>query len=381
MKVALVGMGPIGSMHVDNITAGKIPDCELVAVCDTRKIENPKLEGKKIYSDIDALLADKDVESVIISTPSFTHFDLACKVLNAGKNVLVEKPMALCTADILKIDALAKEKKLTAAVMLNQRTNPMYARIRQLVKDGELGNINRVSWNMTNWYRPDVYYKCNTWRGTFKGEAGGVLINQGIHNIDAFAWIFGLPQTLRAWCKFGKYHDIEVEDEVSAFMEYPENMTATFITSSGEHPGTNRFEISGDKGYIVAEDGKLLKKYMFKDTTLSDYTKNTKYVFGTPETEYSQEEFSDKGLQHVGVLRNFVNSINGKEELLYSPAQGYLSVCLANAMLLSTWTNSDINFPFNDAAYAALLAEKTANSKLRTETVKDCIMDFGKSFR
>lgn len=380
LKIALIGLGPIGSLHIDNLTGGKVKDAELVAVCDMRKVDNPKIAHLPFYEKVDEMLAKSGADAVVIATPSFTHFNLAKQCLEAGKNVLVEKPISLCSLDAKELGEIAKKAGKICAVMLNQRTTPIYKRIKELVSSGEIGKVNRVSWNMSNWFRPQIYYDMSSWRGLWKGEAGGVLINQAIHNIDAFAWIFGLPQTLRAWCKFGKYHNIEVEDEVSAFMEYPENMTATFITSSGEHPGTNRFEISAEKAYLVAEDGKL-RISKFVGESLREFTLNTKYAFGTPETEETVEEFEGKGGQHAEVMNNFTQACLGNAKCDYDASQGALSLTLANAMLLSGCTNADVNFPFDDAAYAKLLAQKQANSQLRTEVRKDFILDFNKSFR
>lgn len=380
VKIGLIGLGPIGALHIDNLTSGNIKGCELVCVCDTRKVENQKIAKLPFFDSVDEMLAKGNVDAVIVATPSFTHYSLAEKILLAQKHVLVEKPLALCSADAKKLGELAKSVNKVCAVMLNQRTTPIYMRLKQMVQSGEFGKIKRVSWNMTNWFRPQIYYDMSSWRGLWKGEAGGVLINQAIHNIDAFAWIFGLPNSLRSWVKFGKYHKIEVEDEVSAFMDYPDDMTASFITSSGEHPGTNRFEISGDKMFVVAENNEL-KISKFAPETSSEFTMNTKFAFGTPETEESVEKFEGKGAQHAGVLQNFANACLGIEQNNYDASQGYLSLCLANAMLFSGLKNAEVKFPFDDEAYAKALAELQAKSELRKEVRSDFILDFKKSFR
>ncbi len=378
MKIGLIGLGAIGSMHEKNLSEGKVPGAELVAVCDEKFIDPQKYGAYRQYSKVGDLLADSDIESVIVATPSFNHHDLAKKCLEAGKNVLVEKPIALTSLDAKDIVSSAKKSGKLCAVMLNQRTTPLYMRIKELVSSGRLGKINRVSWFMTNWYRPQIYFSSSSWRGTWKGEAGGALINQSIHNIDIFAWVFGLPKFLRAWCKFGKYHDIEVEDEATAYMEFDGGMTATFATATGEHPGSNRFEIAADKGFVIAEDGKLSISFF---DSLADYTMNTKYIFGTPGTQTILETFDGKGLQHVGVLQDFVRAAETGGKCAFDASEGYASVCLANAMLMSAWTNTDVSFPFDDAAYAKLLAEKTAASKFRENVATDGILEFSKSFR
>ena len=359
MKLGVIGLGAIGSMHIKNIRDGKVADCEIACVCDEKYIDPVKFAGLKSYSNVDDMLKDPNVEAVLVATPSFNHFELAKKCLEADKHVLIEKPIALTSFDAKQIVELARSRGKVCGIMLNQRTTPMYSRIKELVASGELGKINRASWFMTNWYRPQIYFSSSNWRGTWKGEAGGALINQSIHNIDIFAWVFGMPKKLRAWCKFGKYHNIEVEDEATAYFEFPDDMTATFATATGEFPGTNRLEIAGDRGFLVAEND-VLKITRF--ASLRDYTLNTKYVFGTPDATTTEETFTDKGEQHSGVLSNFAKAVDTGAHFDFDAQQGYNSVCLANAMLLSSWTNSDVDFPFDDAAYAKMLAEKTAQS-------------------
>ena len=378
MKLGVVGLGAIGSMHISNIRQGKVPGVEIACVCDEKHIDPVKFAGLKAYSNVDDMLKDPDVEAVLVATPSFNHFALASKALEAGKHVLIEKPIALTSFDAAKIVELARRQNKVCGVMLNQRTTPLYSRIKELVCGGELGRVNRASWFMTNWYRPQIYFSSSNWRGTWKGEAGGALINQSIHNIDIFAWIFGMPEKLRAWCKFGKYHDIEVEDEATAYFQFPNSMTATFATSTGEFPGTNRLEIACDKGFLVAENDELK---ITRFASLSEYTRTTKYVFGTPESSTTIEQFPDKGAQHAGVLENFRRAVDSGAAFDFDALQGYNSVCLANAMLMSAWTDADVSFPFDDAAYAKLLAQKTASSKFREKVDTDFITEFTKSFR
>ena len=378
MKLGVIGLGAIGSMHIKNIQEGKVANCEIACVCDEKYIDPEKFKGLKAYSNANDLLADKNVEAVLVATPSFNHFELARKVLEAGKHVLIEKPIALTSLEAKKIVELARAKGKTCAIMLNQRTTPLYAIIKELIASGDLGKINRASWFMTNWYRPQIYFSSSNWRGTWKGEAGGALINQSIHNIDIFAWIFGMPEKLRAWCKFGKYHNIEVEDEATAYFDFPNGMTATFATATGEFPGTNRLEIAGEKGFLIAEND-TLKITRFEN--LKDYTLNTKYVFGTPDSTTTEEKFDGKGAQHSGVLTNFIEAIEKGAKLDFDAQEGYNSVCLANAMLMSSWTNADVVFPFDDEAYAKILAEKTSSSKFRENVDTDFIIEFTKSFR
>lgn len=380
IKIGIVGLGPIGSMHAENLKSGKIPNAVLHCACEQKPVDESKYPGVKIFKDTSDMFANGGMDAVIISTPSFTHYPLGIAALNAGLHTLVEKPVALCTADADELSAAARKAGKLCAVMLNQRTTPLYARIKQLVQSGELGEINRVDWTMTNWYRPDIYFTSSPWRGTWKGEAGGALLNQSIHNIDIFAWVFGMPKLVRAWCKFGKYHSIEVEDEVCCRMELSNGSNATFTTSTGEYPGLNRLTIAADKGFVVAEND-TLKITRYKNGSLKQYTQTTKYMFGSPETEDTVETFEGKGEQHVGVLKNFVGAIEGREKLDYAAEEGKKSLEISNLMLLSAWKNSEVSSPIDSAEYKKILEEKSAASKLRENPKTDFIVEFQKSFK
>ncbi len=378
INLAVIGLGPIGAMHVDNLLASDV--AKVVAICDQRPVSDEKYSGLKFYDKVDDLLNAGGFDAVIVATPSFTHYNLAKQIIEAGYNVLIEKPLALCTADAMEVESLAKEKNLLCAIMLNQRTTPIYARIKELLSTGELGKINRVSWTMTNWYRPNIYVTSSTWRGTWKGEAGGALINQSIHNLDILAWAFDMPKSIKAWCKYGKYHDIEVEDEVICHMDLGEGTSLSFITSTGEYTGVNRLEIAGDKAFVVAENGEL-KITKFKGVSLSEFTRNTDQPFSSPESELIVETFEGNGAQHMGVITNFVRALEGKEELDYKLSEGIKSLELANAMLMSSWTNSEVAMPLDHNAYKAELGKHLENSKLREEVQKVGTIDFSKSFK
>lgn len=166
--------------------------------------------------------------------------------------------------------------------MYNQRTNPLYAKLKELIASGELGEVRRTNWIITDWYRSQSYYNSGGWRATWAGEGGGVLINQDPHQLDLWQWTTGLmPKRVRAFCQFGKHRDIEVENDVTAYVEYENGATGVFVTSTFEAPGTNRFEISGDRGKIVIEDNKLT----FHRLRVSETEFNNTFTggFGSPE--------------------------------------------------------------------------------------------------
>jgi predicted dehydrogenase len=247
-------------------------------------------------------------------------------------------------------------------MMFNQRTNPIYLKAKEMVDSGELGELKRSVWIITDWYRSQSYYDAGTWRATWKGEGGGVLLNQDPHQLDLWQWICGMPKSMTAFCYFGKYHDIEVEDDVTAFAEYDNGATGVFITTTGEAPGTNRFEISGDMGKLVIEDEKL----MFYKLEMSErkFNREFKGGFGQPEYTIEEIEITGESPEHKGITRNFVNAILHGEDLIAPGEQGINSLSLSNAMLLSSWTGRKVDFPIDAELFKQILDEQIKNSKV-----------------
>ena len=247
--------------------------------------------------------------------------------------------------------------------MYNQRTNPMYQKIRKMVQSGELGHIKKISWIITDWYRSQAYHDSGSWRSTWKTEGGGTLINQNPHQIDLWQWMFGMPDKVTAFASFGKYYDIEVEDDVTAFFEYENGTTGTYITSTGEAPGTNRLEIACDMGRIVVENGKM----HFKRNVISEreHNKISTNGFAPPECWDCELPVSGTGEQHVGIFKDFTNALINKTELLAPGEEGIKGLTISNAMHYSAWTGKTVdlkNFPHDD--FYNILQEKIKNSKV-----------------
>jgi len=296
------------------------------------------------------------VDAVLIATPHYTHTTAGITALNAGLHVLVEKPISVHRADAERLLAAHRDPRQVFATMFNQRTDPYFQTIRRLVASGDLGAIRRVNWTITNWFRPDAYYASSNWRATWAGEGGGVLLNQSPHNLDLFQWIFGLPQRVTGFCGFGRYHQIEVEDDVTAYFEYDDGSHATFITSTGEAPGTNRLEIAADNGRLVYENDRLVWLHNAVPNPLQ--SRITPDFFAIPAHREEIIPVQGHGGQHVEVLQNFVDAILDGKPLIAPAAEGLHSVELANAILMSAWTRSTIQLPINGSAYEALLRER-----------------------
>ena len=271
------------------------------------------------------------------------------------------------------MNEFAKEHNALFGMMFNQRMNPMYQKMREMVLTGKLGELMRVNWVITDWYRTQAYYDSGSWRATWSGEGGGVLINQCPHQLDLVQWIVGkLPVKVNGFCQYGRWHDIEVEDEVTAYFEYDNGATGVFVTTTGEAPGVNRFEITGTLGRLVAENGKLT--FYRNEEDLAQHVKTCKGGFNKPACTVEDVPFTGEDVQHKGIINNFSAAILGQEELFVRGEEGIRGVQLMNAIEFSGWNGGvKVSLPVNEEEYLALLKEKCAGSKNKQveETVTD----------
>jgi predicted dehydrogenase len=351
----------MGRVHGKNILDGKVPGGTLGAVADFLPEHAKLFPETKFFSTPEDMIASGAIDAIIIATPHFSHTSIGIAALKAGLHVLVEKPISVHKADAEKLIAAHTNKKQVFAAMFNQRTDPYYIAIRDLVRTGALGPIRRINWTITNWFRTHAYYASGGWRATWAGEGGGVLLNQCPHNLDLFSWMFGQPKRVRAFCSFGRYHDIEVEDDVTAYLEYPDGATATFITSTGEAPGTNRLEVAAEKGRLVMEADKIVLTE--NEMPMGEFSRTTKESFAAPKTAEKLIPAEGHGGQHVTIMQNFVAAIAEGAPLIAPAEEGINSVELANAMLLSTFEDRAVDLPLDGARYEKALKEKIAQSK------------------
>jgi len=355
-RIGIIGLGNMGRGHARTILENKVPGLQLTAVSDPIPAALEAFPGIAAFATPEALIASGQVDAVLIATPHFSHTTIGIAALKAGLHVLVEKPISVHKLDAEKLIAAHTNPKQIFAAMFNQRTDPYYIKIREMVRDGTLGPVRRISWTITNWFRSAAYYGSGSWRATWSGEGGGILLNQCPHNLDLYSWMFGQPDRVRAFCRFGQYHDIEVEDDVTAYFEYKNGTTATFIATTGEAPGTNRLEVAAENGRLILENDKLL--FTRNETPTSEFSRTTKEMFSAPKTSDEVFEFPNHGDQHIGILRNFAEAIAGSQVLTAPAAEGILSVELANAMLLSAFEDRPVVLPLNAPAYAHALQAK-----------------------
>ena len=362
VRMGIIGLGNMGSSHVKSILEGLIPNMELSAVSD--RLESRRAwvssilpEGVPVYNDGIELIKSGKCDALLIATPHYDHPVLAIEAFKAGLHVLVEKPAGVYTKQVVEMNKVAAESGKVFAMMFNQRTNSYFKKMHELVQGGSLGAIKRVSWIITNWYRPQMYYDSGDWRATWDGEGGGVLLNQCPHNLDLLQWICGMPNSVRAFCHNGKWHDIEVEDDVTAYLEYPNGATGTFITSTADAPGTNRFEVTLEWGKLVNEDNTNLTLYKL-NVNEREFCKTATCAFSKPDVTVEKILTDGSNEQHNGILKNFTNSILNKTPLIAEGPEGINGLTLSNAMHLSSWLETTIKLPFDEDLFLSELNKR-----------------------
>jgi len=381
VRLGIIGLGNMGGAHCRSILEGKVPGAELTAVCDVESGKASLFPDVPFFENFESLQASGKVDAVLIATPHYSHTTLGIEALEAGLHVLVEKPLGVHKADCERLIAAHQNDAQVFSAMFNQRTDPYYQKVRQLVHGGELGKIRRINWIITDWFRTEAYYASGGWRATWAGEGGGVLLNQCPHNLDLYQWIFGMPSKVRGFCQMGRYHSIEVEDDVTAYFEYPDGATGVFITSTGEAPGTNRLEVTGEQGKLVLENGRL--EFTRNEVQTTEFSRTTKESFSRPAIWNVQIPLTNEhGEQHIGILKNFVGAILRGEKLLAPAAEGIHSVELGNAIISSSISEQTVALPLLGKTYedqlAALIAGSTIEKKSTPSTA--ATSDFSKSF-
>lgn len=368
VKVGIIGVGNIGSAHAKCIADGKVRGMSLSAICDINSDKKASLSeaypDMPFFTDYKELLKSGIVDAVIVSTPHKFHVDIAKEALSAGLHVLVEKPIDITVSKAKEINLLASKSNKIFAIMFNQRTNSLFSKAREIVKSGALGELKRSVWIVTNWYRSQHYYDSGEWRATWLGEGGGVLLNQAPHQLDLWQWICGMPSEITAMCDIAKYHHIEVEDDVTITARYANGATGVFITSTGEYPGTNRLEISGDKGKIVLENS-ALKWWRLKDCE-REICFNSDSNSPRIETEYLEFKEETPEPAHRGILQNFTNAILYGEELLSPGTDGICELSISNAAYLSANTKAPVTLPFDTAEFDKFIKKKIKDSEEKT---------------
>ena len=388
IRLLIIGLGNMGSAHVKNCAGSA--NVELVGVCDLKQdmIDRSLAVAGKIpaFADYRKAMDELKPDGVLVATPHYSHPEVAMEAFKRGIHVLVEKPVGVHAKDARRTvaawqEARKKKSDLVFGAMFQQRTLGHWRKIKSLIEDGELGKLVRATWIITDWFRTQTYYDSGDWRATWSGEGGGVLLNQCPHNLDLYRWFFGLPSRVHGHCAIGKYHDIEVEDEVTAFFEYGNGMVGHFITTTGEAPGTNRLEIVGENGKLVCENGELLFQRNRKSMLV--HLRESKETFARPESWEIKIPFDPSPESgHRIVLENFALAIKTGSPLIAPASDGIEAVMLGNAILYSSLEKKPVEMPMDEEAYAAKLADLAKGSRYnkKAPAAGAPASDFSKSF-
>jgi predicted dehydrogenase len=388
VKIGVVGLKGIGNHHLTILST--MEQIELIGVCDNvvEIADKKALEyGVPAYYNHAEMFEKSGIEAVVIAVPHYDHPRIAIDAFAKGLHVLCEKPLAVHVNEAKKtIDAYEAAKQIyphiVFGMMFQERTFPFYSKIKEIVASGILGQLTRATWINTEWFRSQAYYDSGDWRATWAGEGGGILTNQCPHNLDFYQWVFGVPKLISGHANIGKYHHIEVEDEVTAYFEHENGMVGHFIVTTAEAPGTNRLEVIGEHGKLLYEKGKLI---LIKNRmSMLQHLRETKERFGIVDVEES-EIFVDTEMPagHQVVTERFVHVIlNGEGELIADGTEGIKSVVIGNGIMLSSFTKQVVNVPFDTDEYERILNELIQTSRFAKNKVRDDVeSDLTKSFR
>lgn len=366
LKLGIVGVGGIAGLHIDNILTGQCPGIEIVAMADRKEARREwakeKVPTAEIFVEGSDLIQSGVCEAVLISVPHYQHPELTILALKNNLHVLCEKPAGVYTLQVREMIAEAdRHPELTFAMMFNQRTNCVYRKIKEMIDTGAIGEIKRINWIVTDWYRTQFYYDSGDWRATWAGEGGGVLLNQDPHQLDLLQWLFGMPVKIHAFCHEAKWHDIEVEDDVTAYMEFENGATGVFVTTTGDAPGTNRLEVTGTLGKLVCERNQLT--FFRLESDEREWCKTAQIGYMTPKVTEETIETDGYNPQHVGVMNAFAKHIAEGTPLVADGREGINGLMISNAMYLSSWTKETVSLPVDEEKFLQLLNKKRATSK------------------
>ena len=368
IRAAVVGFGGMGRQYVQMLDNGEIDDMVLAGVCCRNEKRQNEIRtaypGVSVYPNVEAMFGCKDeFDAAVVVTPHATHVEIGKMAAAAGKHILLDKPAGISTKEVKELLVAAERAGVSLGMIFNTRMNRVFFRAKEMIERGELGRLNRAVWISNIWFRTPAYHNSASWRSTWAGEHGGLLINQSQHFLDVWQWLFGMPDHVLATVECGKYSDITVDDSMDVQFFYDNGLHGTFIASSGEYPGVNRLEIWGTKGRLCIEDSSQI---LFDENVVptDEFSSRNQEIYGMPEhhaREITVEKRGAEGYQKI--FRNFTDHLRYGEPLLATGEDGLRGVMIANGAYLSSWLKKKVDFPIDDERYAAMLEEKAAEER------------------
>lgn len=371
IRLGIIGIGNQGSTYARRLVLENwVPEIQVTAIADmnpdrlrwAREKLSPDIA---LFEDAMAMLDSGLIDACVISVPHYDHPRYAIECMKRGIHVLCEKPAGVYTEQVREMNEEAKKHPdVVFAMMFNQRTNCVYRKMRELIQSGKYGRVRRANWLITNWYRSQYYYDSGDWRATWSGEGGGVLLNQCPHQLDLWQWILGMPKKVQSFMHYGLWHDIEVEDDVTTYMEYEDGHTGVFITSTGDPHGSNRFEVQMDGAQLIVENDRL---YLAELEQLEqDWTRTNTAPFGAVPATEIEVETDGLNPQHQGVFQAFAGAVLRGEPLIAGGEEGINGLTLSNAMHLSAFLGRPVEIPFDEHLYREELMKRVAVSRRKT---------------
>jgi predicted dehydrogenase len=367
VRFGVIGVGGMGQAHCHSIK--KIPEATLTAVADADLATAEKV-GKEhglpfFPAEPDSLVRSGLCDAVVVATPHPIRPPIVIAAMKAGVHVLSEKPLAETVSAADRIIKIAKQTGVAFGVMFQRRTEPAFVKAIEVVRGGALGKVYRTAM-ISPEYRSQAYYNSAGWRATWKGEGGGVMMNQAPHIMDLFILLGGMPSAVYGRTET-RLHDIEVEDLAEALLTYPDGGTGYLYCSTNEPPPGQMIEVFGDKGKLIYRDGAL--RLIRFETPVTEFNRTNKEMWASPKSIEETIQLPPGEGGHAVVLRNFARHILTGEPLLSPGEEGLRSLELANAIWLSAALKKQVKLPISRKAYDTFLAGKRKASAGKKKVV------------
>ena len=368
IRAAVVGFGGMGRQYVQMLDNGEIDGMVLAGVCCRNEKGQNEIRtaypGVSVYPNVEAMFGCIDeFDAAVVVTPHATHVEIGKMAAAAGKHILLDKPAGISTKEVKELLDAAERAGVSLGMIFNTRMNRVFFRAKEMIERGELGRLNRAVWISNIWFRTPAYHNSASWRSTWAGEHGGLLINQSQHFLDVWQWLFGMPDHVLATVECGKYSDITVDDSMDVQFFYDNGLHGPFIASSGAYPGVNRLEIWGTKGRLCIEDS---SRILFDENVVptDEFSSRNQEIYGMPEHHAREITVEKKGAEgYQKIFQTFTDHLRYGEPLLATGEDGLRGVMIANGAYLSSWLKKKVDFPIDDERYAAMLEEKAAEER------------------
>ena len=260
MHIGILGGGNISDTHAR--AAAAIPGVRVVACYGANRERTAKLaaqHGAAVYDDLDSFLDHRPMDIVAIGSPSALHAEQGIAAARRGLHVLSEKPLDITTARADRLIEACDAAGVKLGVFFQDRLRPAIVEVKRMLDSGDLGKPVMIN-GRVRWYRPPEYYSSSKWRGTWRLDGGGALMNQAIHTVDLVQWLFG-PVARVSSAVATRIHDIEVEDTAAAVIEFTSGAIGTIEATTSLYPGyPRRLEVTGSEGTVIIEGDNISQR-------------------------------------------------------------------------------------------------------------------------